>query len=166
MLRDYFSLAVESLRVRQVRTWLTMIGIFIGIAAIVSLISLGQGMKEAITSQFAALGSDKITIQARGLTLGPPGSNVVEPLSKSDLEAVKKVPGVNRAGGRMIKAVNVLFKEQRSFVFMAASPLVAALSRSQPLLEVVPVVCDACSLSGRRLQLSHRRTLRRRMARR
>ncbi|MBS3109188.1 ABC transporter permease [Candidatus Woesearchaeota archaeon] len=122
MLRDYFSLAVESLRVRQVRTWLTMIGIFIGIAAIVSLISLGQGMKEAITSQFAALGSDKITIQARGLTLGPPGSNVVEPLSKSDLEAVKKVPGVNRAGGRMIKAVNVLFKEQRSFVFMADIP--------------------------------------------
>jgi putative ABC transport system permease protein len=122
MLRDYFGLAVESLRVRQIRTWLTMIGIFIGIAAIVSLISLGQGMKDAITGQFQGLGADKITIQAKGVVLGPPGTNVVEPLTKSDLDAVKKVSGVKRAAGRLIKPVEVLFRGQRSVVFLVDMP--------------------------------------------
>jgi len=42
MIADYFRLAFGRLRQRPKRTWLTMLGIFIGIAAVVSLISLGQ----------------------------------------------------------------------------------------------------------------------------
>ncbi len=109
MLRDYFSLAVENLRTRKLRSWLTMIGIFIGIAAIVSLISLGQGMKDAITSQFQSLGSDKLTIQAKGIQLGPPGSNVIAPLTKDDVREIQKVNGVKAVSGRLIKTAVVTF---------------------------------------------------------
>ena len=49
-----------------------MIGIFIGIAAVVSLMSLGQGLQDAINAQFEMLGKDKIIIQPT--TFGPPGS--------------------------------------------------------------------------------------------
>ncbi|MCK5629367.1 MAG: ABC transporter permease, partial [Nanoarchaeota archaeon] len=50
-----------------------MIGIFIGIAAVVALVSLGQGLKEAITGQFAGFGTDKLVIQAAGVAaFGPP----------------------------------------------------------------------------------------------
>ena len=56
MVADYFTLAIRNVRRRGLRSWLTMLGIFIGIAAVVSLISLGQGLQDAINEQFEILG--------------------------------------------------------------------------------------------------------------
>jgi putative ABC transport system permease protein len=54
-MKDYFSLSFNNLKRRKTRSWLTMIGIFIGIAAVVALISLGQGLQASVEKQFAAL---------------------------------------------------------------------------------------------------------------
>jgi putative ABC transport system permease protein len=80
MIGDYFSLAFENIRHRGLRSWLTMLGIFIGIAAVVSLISLGDGLREAITGQFSDLSTDRLTIQNAGTGFGPPGSTAVKNL--------------------------------------------------------------------------------------
>ena len=74
MISDYFKLSLNNLKQRGLRSWLTMLGIFIGIAAVVSLISLGQGLQSAINEQFETLGADKITITAGSGFSGPPGS--------------------------------------------------------------------------------------------
>jgi putative ABC transport system permease protein len=55
MIQDFFLFSINSMKKRKLRSYLTLIGIFIGIAAVVSLISLGQGLKEAITGQFSSL---------------------------------------------------------------------------------------------------------------
>lgn len=47
MIKDYLFFALDNIRYRQLRSWLTMIGIFIGIAAVVSLIGLGEGLRVA-----------------------------------------------------------------------------------------------------------------------
>ena len=73
MLKDYFSLSFGNLKHRGLRSWLTILGIFIGIAAVVSLISLGQGLQSYIDTQFQQLGSDKILIQPKAF--GAPGSS-------------------------------------------------------------------------------------------
>jgi putative ABC transport system permease protein len=73
MIFDFLQLSVNNLRRRKLRSWLTMLGIFIGIAAVVSLISLGQGLQNAINEQFEQFGVDKIIIQSK--SLGPPGSS-------------------------------------------------------------------------------------------
>ena len=52
MIKDFFVLGLNNLKRRRLRSWLTMIGIFIGIAAVVSLLSLGQGLQEYITEEF------------------------------------------------------------------------------------------------------------------
>ena len=52
MIKDYFVLALRNLTKRKLRSWLTMIGIFIGIAALVALVSLGEGLRGAILGQF------------------------------------------------------------------------------------------------------------------
>lgn len=122
MLRDYFSLAAENLKTRKLRTWLTMIGIFIGIAAIVSLISLGQGMKDAITSQFQSLGSDRLTIQAKGIQFGPPGSNVVVPLTKDDIKVIEKVNGVDSVSGRLIQTAVATFEKKNKVTWFVDVP--------------------------------------------
>ncbi|MFH1275919.1 MAG: ABC transporter permease [Candidatus Woesearchaeota archaeon] len=97
MFIDYFKIPLKEMRRRKTRSWLTLIGIFIGIAAIISLITLGQGMENAITRQFEMLGKDKIFISPKGGTFGGMGSNVI--LTDKDLEIIRKADGVKRATG-------------------------------------------------------------------
>ena len=92
-----------------------MLGIFIGIAAVVSLISLGSGMRNAIMDQFATLGTDKITIQAAGVPFGPPGSTVANPLTQEVTREVERTRGVDLAIERMIRVVKVEYNSKEKF---------------------------------------------------
>ena len=109
---DYFLLAARNVKRRGLRSWLTMLGIFIGIAAVVSLISLGQGLQDAINQQFEEIGSDKIIIESE--TLGPPGSASSPSLilTSKDLDVVKNVRGVKDAAGILIKSGAIEFKDE------------------------------------------------------
>ena len=66
MIIDYFNFALSGIRHRKLRSWLTMIGIFIGITAVVALISIGQGMQAAIDDQFKKIGSNRIIVSPGG----------------------------------------------------------------------------------------------------
>ena len=118
MIKDFFGLGLNNLKRRKLRSWLTMTGIFIGIAAVVSLLSLGQGLQEYITEEFVnVLGVDKIIIESN--TIGPPGSAASKSLilTLRDLETVKNVKGIEDAGGILIKSGVVKFKDEIKIVF-------------------------------------------------
>ena len=89
MLTDYILLALKNLKHRGLRSWLTMLGIFIGIAAVVSLISLGNALDMAITGQFGTLSSGILTIQNTGTGFGPPGSTAIKKLTEHDLKIIE-----------------------------------------------------------------------------
>ncbi len=55
MVRDFLALAGRSILHRKLRSWLTVIGIFIGITAVVALISIGLGLEKTVTSQVEKL---------------------------------------------------------------------------------------------------------------
>ena len=95
MVKDYFRLAYRSARQRKLRSWLTMIGIFVGIAAVVALVSLSQGMQNAIAEQFVSLGSDKLVVQSAETGFGPPGTDVSNTLVSKDKDVIEKVNGVD-----------------------------------------------------------------------
>jgi len=60
----------------KTRTFLTMLGIIIGVFAVISLISIGQGIQNYVTGQFGKLGSDLIFVTPGKLNLrGDPGAN-------------------------------------------------------------------------------------------
>jgi putative ABC transport system permease protein len=122
MLKDYFKLAYQSASHRRLRSWLTMIGIFIGIAAVVALISLSQGLQNAIGEQFVSLGSDKIIVQAVGSGFGPPGTGAEVPLTKKDLEVIEKSKGIDIALGRIVRSVQIEFKEEVQYAYTASMP--------------------------------------------
>ena len=95
MFEDFFALAFKNLKHRGIRSWLTLLGIFIGITAVVALISLGEGLKIAVGSQFGISETELISVQAGGLSgFGPPGSMVSNPLTDRELEAIKKLSKV------------------------------------------------------------------------
>jgi putative ABC transport system permease protein len=109
-MKDYFFLAFNNLKRRKLRSWLTMIGIFIGIAAVVALISLGQGLQNAIEEQFEQLGSDKIIIQPKGMMMGPGSATGSLKLTSKDLKVIENVRGVKYASGYLIKPGQAKYK--------------------------------------------------------
>ncbi len=94
MIKDYFKLAVKNLRQRGLRSWLTMLGIFVAVATIFVLVSLSLGLQGAVKEQFEALGTDKLIIQPATGFLGPPGSVGSVLLTEDDVEIISKIQGV------------------------------------------------------------------------
>lgn len=122
MIKDYFFIAFRNLSRRKMRSWLTMIGIFIGILAVVSLIALGNGMRAAVMSQFNSLGTDKLIIQAASTGFGPPGSTAVTPLTEHDLNLIQKTPGVSKSTARLLRAAKFEFNNEVIYGFVASMP--------------------------------------------
>jgi putative ABC transport system permease protein len=123
MLLDFFKLGINNLKRRKLRAWLTMLGIFIGITAVVSLISLGNGLADVVNAQFGISSTEMITVQAGGLnSYGPPGSGAVNPLDIEDLQAIERVPGVERALRRNIPAGKLEFNNIVGFGFATNVP--------------------------------------------
>jgi putative ABC transport system permease protein len=122
MIKDYFLLAFKNVRHRGLRSWLTILGVFIGIAAVVALISMGQGLNAAITGQFGALSVDKLTIQNKGTGFGPPGSTVVEKLTEQDIKIIESVNGVNLVIPRLIRVAKVEYNDVATFSYVADMP--------------------------------------------
>jgi len=102
---DYLILAVKNLRHRGIRSWLTLLGIFIGVATVVALISLGAGLKLAVGAQFGVSSTQVISVQAGGLglTTGPPGTGVTNRLTLDDVRAIEGLSTVDIAIGRNIE---------------------------------------------------------------
>ncbi len=116
MIKDYFRIPLKEIRRRKVRSWLTLIGIFIGIAAIVSLISLGQGLENAIEKQFQALGKDKLFVMPKG---GMWGMGAAEQLTTDDLEVIQDGDGIKRATGMGYSYARFEFNEQVNYGFIS-----------------------------------------------
>ncbi|MDD3532020.1 MAG: ABC transporter permease [Candidatus Shapirobacteria bacterium] len=67
---EIFKVALRSLWANKVRSFLTMLGIIIGVAAVITLVSIGAGLKVYIADQFEALGSNLIYIYPGDLSSG------------------------------------------------------------------------------------------------
>lgn len=117
MILDYFKFAVHGLVSRKVRSWLTMLGIFVGIAAVVALISLGQGFQNSINEQFERIGSNRIVIVPGARFMGPGGSGIVAAkLYEKDVEVVSGARGVELASGIYQKTAKIEFNDEVKYV--------------------------------------------------
>ncbi len=113
---NYFLFAFKNLKRKGIRSWLTLLGICIGIAAVISLISLGNGLKIAVTSQFGVSSTEVISVQAGGYGLSIPGSGVVNPLTKDDVRAINGLTSVEFAIGRNIETLKLEYNNKLRIV--------------------------------------------------
>ncbi len=95
MLRDHVKIAIKNLRHRMSRSLLTLLGIAIGIMAIISLMALGEGMQQAVTGELSSL-SDVIIVSTGGgfiSSFGGGGSSN-QYFTQRDISYVQRVQGV------------------------------------------------------------------------
>ena len=119
MIEDYFKMVVRSLFERGIRTWLTMIGIFIGIAAVVSLVSLGTGLQKSVNEQFEMMGANKIYIFPSG---GFYGIGAAVELTEDDLDVIKDVRGVKTVFGAVYKLGRVEYDGEVKYTWVIGMP--------------------------------------------
>ncbi len=99
-------LSLRNLRRRKLRSWLTILGIIIGIATIVALISISQGMENAIEEQFANMGISNVRIVPANLR-GPPVGDLG--LTTADADFVESIVGVEYVDPVLLQYGNVEF---------------------------------------------------------
>ncbi len=97
---DFVSFTYTSLRAQRLRTGLTALGIAVGIAAVILLTSIGEGLHRFVISEFTQFGTNIIgvspgRIQTHGASLG--AVNSVRPLSIDDALALRRAPYVQIA---------------------------------------------------------------------
>lgn len=89
---EIMRMAVGSLRVNVFRTVLTLLGVVIGVAAVVAMLAIGEGGKEQVLTRIASMGTNLLVIRP-----GAPGVRVsgeVATLSSEDTEAIRELPTV------------------------------------------------------------------------
>jgi putative ABC transport system permease protein len=92
MIQDIFEMSLKSLTRKQIRSFLTLAGVVIGIAAIVCLLSIGQGLTNSVNEQFEQLGTNIVYMLGMNPLSGT--SNTID-FSDSDISWVEGVSGVD-----------------------------------------------------------------------
>lgn len=89
-LRDLVAETLSSLATNRVRSLLTILGIVVGITAVIVMVAIGNGTKASIENQINSLGSNLLTVTSAG-----DPSATSQPLSLEDAEAIEReVPGI------------------------------------------------------------------------
>jgi putative ABC transport system permease protein len=119
---DVVVLAGRNILRSRLRSFLTMLGIFIGIAAVVSLVALSQGLKDSIQIQFDKMGADKLFISVKNSDFGQLSDLSGSRLTLADLDVVRKAPGVKKAASMLIKGGTLkIGDEQGTFLVLSLS---------------------------------------------
>jgi len=119
MLKEYLKIAVKNLRTRKLRSWLTILGIVIGVFLIMSLLSLSQGLKATVLNQLKAVGTDIVMIVPGDISdiMTTMMGNVQ--LSEEDLNVIKKTPGVEIVIPNLYKGEIVKYQNESKTAILA-----------------------------------------------
>ncbi|WP_435165662.1 MacB family efflux pump subunit [Falsirhodobacter sp. 1013] len=90
-LREAFGMAVKAMAAHRMRSFLTMLGIIIGIASVVSVVALGSGSQQQVLANISNIGSNTIDIR-NGSGFGDRSANRIRALTAEDAEALAVQP--------------------------------------------------------------------------
>ncbi len=128
-LKDILDLALTSIQHRHLRSWLTILGIVIGVASIITLIGISLGISSEISSRLNTLGSNIITISPGGQQAsrmggggfvqptGPGGSGgekTTPEITFREASDLSTLPGVEKLDTRIQKRQTIEYQNQNS----------------------------------------------------
>jgi putative ABC transport system permease protein len=109
MLRNTFILALKEMRRNKMRTFLTMLGIVIGVSAVVTMVTLGKGATKSVSDQIASLGSNLLVVmpgQRMGAIRG--GANAPQ-FKMADADAIRaQIAGIKAVAPTASAGVTVV----------------------------------------------------------
>ena len=129
-------IALRALMVNKMRSALTMLGIIIGVGAVIAMIAVGSGAKKRIAEQIASMGSNLLMVMSGSSTSGGLrfGSGTVPTLTVDDAKAIQaEIPGVRYVAPNVSGVAQVVFGNQNwSTIINGTTPEVLEI-RDWPL---------------------------------
>jgi len=114
-------IAVKALKVNKLRTGLAMLGMTIGVAAVLTMFALGTGAQQSVSSDVKSAGTTLITVRAGNFTRGGEESKIATglgtatTLTPDDAEAIRGIKGVAHASGVVRMRGWVEYGSQRNY---------------------------------------------------
>jgi putative ABC transport system permease protein len=96
MIWETVRLALLALRRNKLRSGLTMLGIVIGVAAVIAMVTVGQGSSRSVTASVESLGTNVLSLRPGTRGFGPGGSQPARPFSLRDADAIAELSVVAR----------------------------------------------------------------------
>jgi macrolide transport system ATP-binding/permease protein len=124
-------MALRSLRVNLFRTFLTLLGIIIGVGAVVAMLAIGGGSKREVLSRIEAMGTDLLVIRPGGRNIRTPGDNAS--LVPDDAVAVGGMANVRHAVPEYGGSVTVRAGQADYQTTATATSEAYALARNWPV---------------------------------
>ncbi|MFB6115287.1 MAG: ABC transporter permease [Candidatus Nanohalobium sp.] len=119
---DSFRLAARNIKHQKKRSLLTIIGTLVGILAIVALISIGQGLQNAMQQEVKDLGGNKIFISPGGNSLSSRFTASTAKLKEDDLQTVRNARGVEEASGVISSSMRGSYAGETDFLTITGVP--------------------------------------------
>ena len=116
---EAFRTGIRALLASPVRTSLTLIGIIIGVASVIALLAIGQGVKQSILGEISSFGANRLFVLPGGNTGRGPGGRLLE----ADADLIGRVPDVAAVMSHLSGKVTV-----RAGNADADAPIIAATS--------------------------------------
>jgi putative ABC transport system permease protein len=110
-----FRIALRALMVNKMRSTLTMLGIIIGVGAVIAMVAVGSGAKKQIGEQIASMGSNMLIVLSGSSTSGGLrfGSGTVPTLTADDAKAIQnEIPAVKYVSPSLSGVAQVVFGNQ------------------------------------------------------
>jgi putative ABC transport system permease protein len=114
MLWESVKLALRTIRRNVLRSFLTLLGIVIGVAAVIALVTLGQGTTDKVKADLSKLGSNMLIARPGASAPGPPSGTDSRSFTMRDIEAL-------RSGLRNVRGVAPTSNKQEKVVYGTAS---------------------------------------------
>ena len=108
-------MALRSMRSNLFRTALTLLGVVIGVAAVIAMLAIGDGSKQDVLDRIAAMGSNQLSVRP-GFS-GFRGAGDIATLTPEDAEAIRALPDValvspERSGSYVLRAGSLDYRSQ------------------------------------------------------
>jgi putative ABC transport system permease protein len=114
MLWESVKLALRTIRRNVLRSFLTLLGIVIGVGAVIALVTLGQGTTDKVKADLSKLGSNMLIARPGSQAPGPPSGNDSRSFTMRDVEAL-------RTGLRNVRGVAPTSNKQEKVIYGTAS---------------------------------------------
>ena len=111
-LLDIVQYSFTSIRHREIRSWLTILGIVIGIASVVALISIGEGFQNSVNKQLSALGSNTIFITPSAAAFQAGSVTTSGKLYQKDVDRLRKIPEISDIARLIAGRADVTFRDK------------------------------------------------------
>ncbi len=122
MLKEFFLLTLKAIRYRPIRSWLTVIGVVIGVILVVTILSLGSGIRNVVSNMLAMFGSDYIIVYPGEET--NPFASILggQKFREKDILDLATINGVRLVLPMDVASVNADYLGEKKTIMIKAGP--------------------------------------------